>query len=593
MSSDLDLVLLNGPREGDVVQLSPSDPTRLGRSLKGYQIIDPLVSLQHSEVTWEGDCYWIQDLGSATGTFVNDVRLTDKPMVVVPGMRVRIGDSILEVRKRPRSGIWRLIAVGVAIFGVAAAIQQYRANISVRYNPVLVWATPVKQGGAVAKATVVVPPSFIRDTGVDNRGLKIENVTDYDDDGVNELWLTWKGGRRIVTFDGEGDWKTLADLEPDCQPRARTLDEALPAECYTERAQVKTDLPEACKRYGQATGFPDLDCSGSTYRFVDGTYVPAGMDGVLAWMSPFEEKEVEEKVGKTVTKVKKHFPKEGTAEPYLFTLSKPATLAGFLAERGVTEPIHYLVCEDALPDLRPQVLTQSGRIVSLPVGCLGAIDLVGPTRANDYAEERPKMLAFTGTGYARLKEDLAVFLGGGDDDSYMDPRDRKLWQDLIKPPLRRQGGVRVVFNAPEQVVQPIAHEAPVPRGDRLLATEFAAPLPPLAWTISLPKVGRYDVEGCSELDVKYFDWHCSFSKGCGEGDPFMQIRNVGCGNKEPVTISYKAGEHIYKDEHLQGKVIIEAATAGRQIDVLRVRLSYTEVPSGANAAVATPAVGPK
>ena len=57
MSSALDLVVLTGPLEGTVVNLRPNEPLLLGRSSKGLQLIDPMVSLNHSEITWEGDRY--------------------------------------------------------------------------------------------------------------------------------------------------------------------------------------------------------------------------------------------------------------------------------------------------------------------------------------------------------------------------------------------------------------------------------------------------------------------------------------------------------------------------------------------------------
>ena len=61
MSSAIDLVILNGPSEGEVISLTPDTPLKLGRSAKGYQLIDPLVSLNHAMISFEGDSYWIED----------------------------------------------------------------------------------------------------------------------------------------------------------------------------------------------------------------------------------------------------------------------------------------------------------------------------------------------------------------------------------------------------------------------------------------------------------------------------------------------------------------------------------------------------
>jgi pSer/pThr/pTyr-binding forkhead associated (FHA) protein len=258
MSSALDLIVLNGPREADVVQLKPTHPLRLGRSIKGFQLVDPLVSLTHAEVAWEGDRYWVEDLGSATGTFVNDVRLTDKPVVVVAGMRIRLGETILEVRHRPKSTLLRGLGVAAALFLVFFAYDTYRRSISVEYQPHLVWYRSVNQGAGVSSNNIDVPTSFIRETGVDHRGLKIDDVTDYDEDGIDELWLKWDvglGGRRIVTFDDAGDWMTIGEVPLACKPRARSLAEGLPAECYLDASRVRTALPEICRRSTNKTGF--------------------------------------------------------------------------------------------------------------------------------------------------------------------------------------------------------------------------------------------------------------------------------------------------------------------------------------------------
>jgi hypothetical protein len=573
MSSALDLVVLNGPREGEVVQLDPSRSLHLGRSVKGYQLVDPLVSLNHAELQWEGDCYWLEDLGSATGTFVNDVRV-DKPVMVMAGMRVRLGETVIEVRNRPRATLYRAAAVVGIVLVFVLAVAQYRRSIVVEYDPKVEWYQPVKQGVLGASAVVTLPNAFIRTTGVDHRGITIDRVTDYDADGVDELWLSWKGGRQVVTFGMDGEWRVVGDLQPECREKARTLDESLPAECYVAQASIKSELPEACKRYGQVSGFPDLDCSGVTYRMVDNKYQIAGMEGVVAWMDPTElvkNEEASKKAKKDVFDVK---VLDGAPVPYLFTLTKIPQLAGFLADRGVHEPIHYLVCEEAIPGMKPQVLTESGRIIQLGVGCLGEVDLIGPSRTSEFASLRPRMLAFTGIGAQQLVKDLAIYLSGGEDPAVMDKPSLKAFDNLRKAPVRKQGGIRVFFNGPEQIGNPVAADKPVEVRDRLVPTEFAPPRPERAWSVTLLTAGRYDVEGCSELDIRVTDWHCVFAKGCGEGDPFLQIRNTGCGPGRPVIIPFKPGEHRYSDGVLKGKVVVEAEDNGRQIDVLRVRLTY-------------------
>jgi hypothetical protein len=581
MSSALDLVVLNGARMGDVVQLKPQQPLKLGRSLKGYQLIDPLVSLSHAEIAWEGDCYWLQDMGSATGTFLNDQRLADKPVMLAHGMRIRLGDTVLEVRARPKAALMRMFGIAVAILVVMVSIQQYRANIVVDYDPTLKWHQAVHQGGAGDSSRIDVPVAFIRETGVDNRGLKIDKVTDYDHDGVDEVWLSWKTGQRVITFLPDGGWRTIADLPMDCKERPRAGEETLPAECFANSATIKSELPEVCKQYGQATTFPDLDCSGATWRFTGAAYTPIAQEGVVVWMPPTKDVKDDAKSKEEGKDVFVKEPDVGYPVPFLFTLTRAGQLGGFLAERGINEPIHYLVCEDALPGMKPQVLTQSGEFVVLPVGCLGAIDLMGPKRATEFLELRPKMIAFSATGYRRLVSDLAVFLTGADDDSLMSSDKRKRFENIRKVPERRQGSYLLSFAGDELLTSAIAGEGPIPVSGRLQVSELVDSLPPRAYSITLDEARRYDIEGCGDLEVTAEEWHCSSSKGCSASDTFMVLKNPGCGTNKELRVPYKSGKYTFKDGFIEGVLRLETAESARQIDALRVRFTYTPLdPSG-------------
>jgi len=576
MSSVLDLVVLNGPREGDTVQLDPDRKLVLGRSAKGYQLVDPLVSLNHAEVTWQGDCYWVEDTGSATGTFVNDMRI-DKPVMLVTGMRLRLGETMLEVRPRPHATLRRVfIGVGVALVCVFA-FANYRRNIVVEYDPKVVWYQPVHQGVLGVSPVVKVPNGFIRTTGVDHRGLTVERVTDFDGDGVDELWLAWKTGKQVVTFGPDGEWTTIGALPADCKDSPVVVDESIPAECVAGPGRVKTEMPEVCQRYQEASAFPELDCTGIHMRHVDGRYTISSIDGVIAWLDPTEKVKNEEASKKAKKDVFDVNVLEGPPVPYLFSLAKVAQLAGFLSDRGIFEPVHYVVCEDALPGMKPQVRLASGAIVPLGVGCLGDLDIIGATRQEEFGTVRPRMVAFTGNGARALVRDLGIYLSGTDDETFMDKASAKVFAAVGKAPIRRQGAIRVVFDGSEQIGNPLAPERPLVGVDRLAPAEFASARPERAWTVIMPTAGRYDLEGCSELDVRFTDWHCVFSKGCGPEEPFMQIQNTGCGSPKKTVIPFKPGERPYNDGVLKGRILVEAEDSGRQIDVLRVKMVYSVV----------------
>ncbi len=573
MSSALDLVVLNGPHESEVVQLKPHGTLRIGRSSKGFQLVDPLVSLSHAEVMWEGDRYWIEDLGSATGTFVNDVRLTDKAICLVPGMRVRFGETVVEVRPRPKSALLRIVGAISAVFLLSVAVSSIMRGIEVEYEPRVQWYQPVNQGGGYASKIIEIPMAFIRRTGADHRSVKIDKVTDYDGDGIDELWLRWPTGREIDTFDGESGWKLVSDIPMSCDERVRRLAEGLPAECYVDRNAVKSELPEVCRAGVDDGGFPDLDCAGVTYRFRDGGYAISGIEGPVVWMPQTVEVEDPARSSKKVKAFRRDLV-EGPPEPYIFTLTRAETLAGFLSDRGVYQPVHYLICEYAFEGLKAQVLTASGDIMVLEPGCIGDLDIVGVTRNADFGDFGPHMVAFTGVGYNALLDDMATWMGGGTDMMFMSRRDRKIFAKLASEPKRRLGSILLEFEGPEFLTGSAAEEIPLEGPRRLLPTEFAPESPPFTQEFIVTGSGRYDIEGCGELDIRAQDWHCLRTKGCTANSTFLRVRNVGCGKKLPyVNIPYADGTHAYRDGLYTGKVRVETAGQG-QLDVLRVRFSY-------------------
>ena len=74
-------------------------PVRIGRG-EGCQIRiqDTYVSTFHARVFDRDGAWFVEDLGSTNGTFLNDVRVTS-PAALQAGDRVRIGRTILELRR--------------------------------------------------------------------------------------------------------------------------------------------------------------------------------------------------------------------------------------------------------------------------------------------------------------------------------------------------------------------------------------------------------------------------------------------------------------------------------------------------------------
>jgi len=81
---------------------SDSDSIIFGRRRKSSQHVDldlepdSYVSKRHARLTYENNEYWIEDLRSGNGTWVNDKKITQKTLLG-PGTKFRIGWTILEV----------------------------------------------------------------------------------------------------------------------------------------------------------------------------------------------------------------------------------------------------------------------------------------------------------------------------------------------------------------------------------------------------------------------------------------------------------------------------------------------------------------
>lgn len=83
------LVVRNGPQAGAAMSLA-ADVTRLGRATDGEISLDDItVSRQHAEIIRTGHSYLVRDSGSLNGTYINNARIDEAPLV--QGDELQIG----------------------------------------------------------------------------------------------------------------------------------------------------------------------------------------------------------------------------------------------------------------------------------------------------------------------------------------------------------------------------------------------------------------------------------------------------------------------------------------------------------------------
>lgn len=91
------LLVRGGPEEGTRVTL-PRGMTTLGRAPLNNIVIDEAgISRQHTAIRGDQEGYWITDLGSRNGTFVNGEKLGTDPQRLRNFDRIELGGTDMPV----------------------------------------------------------------------------------------------------------------------------------------------------------------------------------------------------------------------------------------------------------------------------------------------------------------------------------------------------------------------------------------------------------------------------------------------------------------------------------------------------------------
>jgi two-component system NtrC family sensor kinase len=85
--------IIQGPDKGRRIELSPPEIV-MGRQDADVELSDSTISRNHLKFRQDGQDWYLEDLGSANGTFLNGMKLT-RPMPVKLGDQIRCGQSLL------------------------------------------------------------------------------------------------------------------------------------------------------------------------------------------------------------------------------------------------------------------------------------------------------------------------------------------------------------------------------------------------------------------------------------------------------------------------------------------------------------------
>jgi len=92
------LVVVEGALAGQSFPLAET-PLTIGRAEDSTLVLsDDYVSTRHARLVPRGDEWVLEDLGSTNGTYLDRTRVT-APTPVPPGVRIRVGKTVMELRR--------------------------------------------------------------------------------------------------------------------------------------------------------------------------------------------------------------------------------------------------------------------------------------------------------------------------------------------------------------------------------------------------------------------------------------------------------------------------------------------------------------
>ena len=91
--------VIEGPDLGSVFPLPQDEPQLIGRSSEALPLSDPTISRRHAELTPDGGKWYLQDLASANGTFLNG-RLLDQRVSLRVGDEVGCGATLFRISEQ-------------------------------------------------------------------------------------------------------------------------------------------------------------------------------------------------------------------------------------------------------------------------------------------------------------------------------------------------------------------------------------------------------------------------------------------------------------------------------------------------------------
>jgi len=191
-------------------EIALADFNLIGRGSNAtVRIEDTSVSREHATIRLNDGAFWINDLGSANGTFVNDLDLV-QPRLLRPGDRIRIGSTVFTF-SQDLAGPEPLDTIGLA-----SETQVLSAGPSVRTTPmVLLVADIIGYSTLSTKVSADELAALIREWYLDCRQIletRGATIDKFIGDAVFSYWTDTSTSTRSLAVEsarllaaGKGD----------------------------------------------------------------------------------------------------------------------------------------------------------------------------------------------------------------------------------------------------------------------------------------------------------------------------------------------------------------------------------------------------
>lgn len=537
----IDLTARSGPLKGRRFSIDDGAELVIGRTTRGVNLPDPTVSVKHARVVGSSSGFTLEDLDSATGTTLNgDPLAAGRPTFIDVGDVVVIGETTFLVGSGRARALRRVFMAMVPAWGMVLVAATLVFWVTGERPATLGLSSPIRTHEGPVD-TLTFPFTFLRANGITVDELGLRQVTDMDGDGIDELWLQVADREVVVTFGRDGAWQLLAEL------------------------------PHACHVRGE--GEPDIQCGDVTYRRLDGKFVEVSQEHPVVWLqgaltppAPASPDAPPPPVPEGGDRLN-----AGQLVPYRVAAQARDRIAGFLGERGVTKPVHYIICEGAIPGIEAQAVTQEGEAIPLGFGCGKAVELLG-SKAASYAGARAAVIALSAQGRARVADNVSYALSGSEEPLFLDDAQAEVVQQLRAWPIDTRGALQIAMGDTPHVFPPMATGL---LGNRVpLVTSGPRPPDVVSARILEPGDAILDIPGCSKLQIHTPPFRCALLRGCLPGFSFVRVRDIGCGDAAVnlVDSGYDTAVWGGRSDQVEVRVQVESRGSFALRDVVRARV---------------------